>query len=175
WGGKEGSGGTGELGGRRDINGSLAGEVKAGQKKPTGAVGETAGAAPSADAALPIKPFRGDLDWPVSGAVRTRFGKANGIEVGGAAGEPVSAVHDGAVAFAGTFAGFGNLVILDHGSQAYSLYGDLLEVSVARGARVDRGQPVGSLGPLPTGGAGVYFELRIDGRPVDPLQWLRKR
>jgi septal ring factor EnvC (AmiA/AmiB activator) len=46
---------------------------------------------------------------------------------------------------------------------------------VAKGARVDRAQPVGSVGPLPGGGTGAYFELRIDGRPVDPLQWLKKR
>jgi septal ring factor EnvC (AmiA/AmiB activator) len=79
------------------------------------------------------------------------------------------------VAFAGSFSGFGNLVILDHGSQSFSLYGDLLEMSVNKGARVDNGQPVGSAGPLPSGGTGIYFELRIDGRPVDPLQWLKKR
>jgi murein hydrolase activator len=66
-------------------------------------------------------------------------------------------------------------VILDHGSQTFSLYGDLLDIAVAKGARVDRGQPLGSAGPLPSGGAGVYFELRVDGRPVDPLQWLRRK
>jgi hypothetical protein len=57
------------------------------------------------------------------------------------------AVHGGTVAFAGTFSGFGNLVILDHGSQTFSLYGDLLEIAVTKGARVDRGQPLGSVGP----------------------------
>jgi septal ring factor EnvC (AmiA/AmiB activator) len=84
------------------------------------------------------------------------------------------AVHDGVVAFAGPFSGFGNLVIVDHGAQNFSLYGDLLDFSVAKGARVDRGQALGSAGPLPSGGTGLYFELRVDGRPVDPLQWLKK-
>jgi Membrane-bound metallopeptidase len=66
-------------------------------------------------------------------------------------------------------------VILDHGSQAYSLYGDLLDVTAAKGARIERGQAVGSVGATRFGTAGLYFELRVDGRPVDPLQWLKKR
>jgi septal ring factor EnvC (AmiA/AmiB activator) len=85
------------------------------------------------------------------------------------------AVHDGVVAFAGIFAGFGNLVILEHGSRAFSLYGDLLTITVKMGARVERGQTVGSVGPTPSGSDGLYFELRVDGQPVDPLQWLKKR
>ena len=48
-------------------------------------------------------------------------------------------------------------------------------ISVRAGARVERGQPIGSIGTPPTGSAGLYFELRVDGQPVDPLQWLRKR
>ena len=100
---------------------------------------------------------------------------STGIEVRAADAGAVRAIHDGTIAFAGNFAGFGNLVILDHGSQAFSLYGDLLDIGVSKGSRVDRGQTLGSVGPLPSGGTGVYFELRIDGKPVDPLQWLKKR
>jgi septal ring factor EnvC (AmiA/AmiB activator) len=85
------------------------------------------------------------------------------------------AIHDGTVAFAGPFSGFGNLVILDHGAQTFSLYGDLLDIGVKKGARIERGQPVGTAGPIPSGSEGIYFELRVDARPVDPLQWLRKR
>ncbi len=66
-------------------------------------------------------------------------------------------------------------MILDHGAQTFSLYGNLLDIAVHAGARVDRGQPVGSVGTRRSpGAAGLYFELRIDGRPVDPLQWLKK-
>ena len=79
------------------------------------------------------------------------------------------------VAFAGTFSGFGNLVILEHGSQTFSLYGDLLEISVKKGAHIEHGQPVGTVGPTSSGANGLYFELRVDGQPVDPLQWLKKR
>ena len=83
--------------------------------------------------------------------------------------------HAGSAAFADTFMGFGNLVILDHGAQAYTLYGDLLDVLVSRGGPVERGQIIGHVGQAPAGGPGLYFELRIDGRPADPLQWLKPR
>jgi septal ring factor EnvC (AmiA/AmiB activator) len=165
---------------RRDLNAQLAGELQSAQQRLQLALRDAHG---PADAALPLKPFRGDLDWPAAGSLRSRFGPAaaaggptsNGVEIATADGAPVVAVHDGVVAFAGSFTGFGNLVILDHGAQAFSLYGDLLSIPVAKGARIDRGQPIGAAGPLPSGGTGVYFELRIDGRPVDPLQWLKKR
>jgi septal ring factor EnvC (AmiA/AmiB activator) len=101
--------------------------------------------------------------------------RSDGIEIGAAEGAPVHAVHDGTVAFADSFEGFGRLVILNHGGQTYSVYGHLLDIGVARGDRVDRGQAIGSAGVTPLGAPGLYFELRIDGRRVDPLQWLRKQ
>jgi septal ring factor EnvC (AmiA/AmiB activator) len=79
------------------------------------------------------------------------------------------------VAFADAFGGFGNLVIIDHGAQSFSLYGNLLEMSVTKGGRVERGGTVGTVGPAPAGPPELHFELRIDGQSVDPLQWLRKR
>jgi septal ring factor EnvC (AmiA/AmiB activator) len=170
-----------EIDRRRDLNAQFAGELQAVQQKLQLALRDSAGVA-STDAALPLRPFRGDLDWPLAGSLRSRFAKttapgaaSNGVEVSSDDGTPVHAIHEGVVAFAGSFAGFGNLVILDHGSQSFSLYGDLLDIAVAKGARIDRGQALGSAGPLPSGGTGVYFELRIDGRPVDPLQWLKRK
>jgi septal ring factor EnvC (AmiA/AmiB activator) len=76
--------------------------------------------------------------------------------------------------FAGPFAGFGNLVIVDHGSLSFSLYGDLLEILVQKGAHAERGQVVGTVGRSPAGPPGLHFEMRVDGQPVDPLQWLKK-
>ena len=163
---------------RRDLNAQLASELQTAQQKLQLALRDIASGTPPADvASLPLKPFRGDLDWPVRGDVRRRFsgGTSKGIEIAANEGADAVAVHDGLVAFAGTFSGFGNLVILDHGSQTFSLYGDLLDIGVKKGAHIDRGQPVGSVGPTPSGAAGLYFELRIDGQPVDPLQWLKKR
>ena len=144
----------------------------------------TAGAVSPASA-LPIRPFRGDLEWPVTGPVVSAFGKAlagrfgtsivrNGIEIAAPEGTPVRAVHGGTVAYAAPFAGFGLLAIVDHGGSAFTLYGHLAEVSVKQGTAVQRGAEVGKVGLVPAGDAGLYFELRIDGRPVDPLQWLRR-
>jgi len=163
---------------RRDLNAQLAGELQTAQQKLQASLREFANGAPSVEiASLPLKPFRGELDWPVAGVVRRRFvGNAfRGVEIGALEGADVRAVHDGVVAFADSFAGFGNLVILDHGSQNFSLYGDLLDISVKKGAHVVRGQPVGSAGSSPSGQTGLYFELRVDAEPVDPLQWLKRR
>jgi septal ring factor EnvC (AmiA/AmiB activator) len=165
---------------RRDLNAQLVGELQAANQKLQATLRDLASA--SADAAtLPIRPFRGDLDWPVaSNGVRRASRSASsptsaGIEINASEGASVAAVHDGVVAYADAFGGFGNLVILDHGAQSFSLYGNLLEVSVAKGARVERGDAVGTVGPAPAGPPELHFELRIDGQSVDPLQWLRKR
>ncbi len=167
---------------RRDLNAQLVGELQAAQQKLQAALKDIAGnAAPGEGATLPLRPFRGDLDWPVTGTGVRRPSRAagasnaNGIAIAAPEGSPVAVVHDGVVAFADTFGGFGNLVIVDHGAQSFSLYGDLLEMSVKKGARLERGQTVGTVGPAPAGPPELYFELRIDGQSVDPLQWLKKR
>ena len=142
--------------------------------------------ASSSTLALPIRPFRGDLPWPVAGSVVSRFGRAsasrfgtvivrNGIDVAAAEGTGARAVHEGKVAFAAPFAGFGVLVIVDHGAAAFTLYGHLSEALVTEGAVVKGGDVVGNVGVSPAGEAALYFEVRIDGRPVDPLQWLARR
>src|SRR6185503_12419685 len=152
-------------------NAQLASELQITQQKLQAMLRDMVNGAPAAEtAALPIGPFRGDLLWPVNGTVKRRFNRgsaSNGIEIAAAEGADAIAVHDGVVAFAGTFAGLGNLVILDHGSQTFSLYGDLLEIAVKKGARVEHGQPIGKVGPTPSGANALYFELRVDGQPVD--------
>ena len=165
---------------KRDLNAQLSSELQAAQQQIQATLRALAGGGtpPPEAGQLPLRPFRGALDWPVGGTVTRRFrpgSASNGIEIATAAGADALAVHDGTVAFAGTFAGFGNLVILDHGAQTFSLYGDLLDIAVKKGARIEHGQRVGTAGPIPSGAEGLYFELRVDGRPVDPLQWLKQR
>jgi septal ring factor EnvC (AmiA/AmiB activator) len=134
---------------------------------------------------LPIRPFRGDLPWPADGPVAQPFGRApagrfgtaivrNGIDLRVDEGANARAVHEGTVAYAAPFTGFGTLVIVDHGASAFTLYGHLAEATVSTGATVKRGEVVGRVGLAPAGDAALYFEVRIDGRPVDPLQWLRR-
>lgn len=168
---------------KRDLNAQLAGELQSAQQRLQATLAGLASGASTAPPSLPIGPFRGDLEWPLTGNVRQGFGRSaaggstasNGIDIASAEGTPVHAVHEGTVVFAGPFAGLGRLVILDHGAQTFSLYGNLSDTSVARGGRVGRGDTLGTVGVATTGAAGVYFELRVDGRPVDPVQWLKKR
>jgi murein hydrolase activator len=171
---------------RRDLNAQLSGELINTQQRLQATLRDlpsSGSAAPAPLGALPFSAQRGELDWPAAGPLRHRFGQTgaaagsspNGIEITTVVGTPVRVVHDGTIAFADTFAGYGKLVIVDHGAQAFSLYGHLLDISVARGARVSPGDPVGTAGFALLGVPGLYFELRVDGQPVDPLQWLKKR
>jgi septal ring factor EnvC (AmiA/AmiB activator) len=168
-----------EIDHRRDLNAQLSSELLAAQQKLQSEMTDlSSGSTPS----LPIGPFRGDLDWPLAGPLRQRFGLSesgravnNGIDIAAAEGLPVTAIHAGTVAYADAFTGFGRLVIVDHGSQNFSLYGNLKDIAVEKGAHVQSGATLGSVGSTPTGATGLYFELRIDGHAVDPLQWLKKR
>jgi septal ring factor EnvC (AmiA/AmiB activator) len=164
---------------RRDLNAQLAGELQDAQQKMQAMLRGMVAGGPAVELiSLPLRPFQGELPWPVEGELKRRFNlgsASNGIEIAAAPGAEARAIHDGVVAFSGSFAGFGNLVILDHGSETFSLYGDLLESSVAKGVRVEQGRRVGLIGPSRSGSDGLYFELRVDGQPVDPLQWLKKR
>ncbi|MGE5358488.1 MAG: murein hydrolase activator EnvC family protein [Bacteroidales bacterium] len=171
---------------RRDLNARLAGEVLAAQQKLSSLVPTSTPTAPAAAPAPPFAALRGTLDWPASGRLTARFGPQRdplsgatalraGVDIGAAAGDQAHAIEDGIVTYAEPFTGFGNLVIVDHAGAVYSLYGYLDQVAVRRGARVTRGEAVGTVGHDPGGKPGLYFELRIDGKAVDPVQWLKKR
>jgi septal ring factor EnvC (AmiA/AmiB activator) len=170
---------------RRDLTAQYVGELQVAydrlqQLTATAATGPAGGTI-----SVPLEPFRGALEWPVNGRVSGRFGQSssrlggtavrNGIEIAAAEDAPVRAVHRGTVGYADVFTGLGNLVILDHGRNNYSMYGYLGTMSVERGAVVDAGAELGRVGFAPAGPPALYFEMRIDGRSVDPLQWLRQR
>jgi septal ring factor EnvC (AmiA/AmiB activator) len=168
---------------RRDLNAQLTGELEAAQQRLQGTVAQLGNR--STPVMLPLRPFRGALPWPATGVVIGRFGRQttsrfgtsiarSGIEISLADGQPVRAVHEGTVVFADQFTGYGNLIIVDHGDGAYSLYGYLSSLEVAREAHVDAQTPVGASGRDPSGNPALYFELRVDGKPVDPLQWLKR-
>jgi septal ring factor EnvC (AmiA/AmiB activator) len=180
---------VGRIDARRDLAAQFMGELQAARQKLQRTLDDTAlgtTPAPGPAFALPLRPFRGDLDWPVPGSVAGPFGAqvdrrfpasalSNGIRIAAAAATPVTAIHEGTVTFAEPFPGFGNLVIIDHGAVAFSLYGYLAEINVTAGTHVARGQIVGSVGTALDGSEALYFELRIDGKPVDPLQWLKRK
>jgi septal ring factor EnvC (AmiA/AmiB activator) len=173
-----------EIDRRRDLNAQLAGELQVAQQRLEAAVQNLRAGQKAEAVSVPLLPFRGALDWPTPGSVVGRFGQANrmssggvrnGIEIAAPVGAPVRAVHPGTVGYADAFTGYGTLVILDHGANHYTLYGYLSEVAVEQGQRVSAGDELGRVGPAPLGQGALYYEMRIDGRSVDPLQWLKRR
>ena len=169
---------------RRDLNAQMAGELQAVQQRLQASLKQAEGNG-ATDLNLPLRAFQGALPWPTRGRLHSRFGREansrfgtaivrNGIEIAVAPGQRVGAVHEGTVAYADQFTGYGTLVIVEHGGGAFSLYGHLDAPHVTRGDRVEAGSSLGASGRNPSGNPVVYFELRIDGRPVDPLQWLQK-
>ncbi len=131
---------------------------------------------------------KGRLPWPTPGRVIQGFGpqvhpqfntvtRNNGVEIAPPSDDlTVRAVHPGRVAFADPFPAYGNLLILDHGGMDFSLYGHLAEFLVKTGDYVLAGQPVAVAGDTASLlGTSLYFEIREQTRPVDPLQWLLRR
>ena len=166
----------------------MAGELELAAQKLQRTVQSLPGSSPASElVVLPIKPFRGVLEWPAAGRLAVPVRRSNGIRSSARrprrtasksnrpTARPVRAIHDGRVAFADVFAGLGQLVIVDHGGLAFSLYGYLGSMAVTKGMAVAAGDAIGTAGRAPAGNSAVYFELRIDGHPVDPLQWLKAR
>jgi murein DD-endopeptidase MepM/ murein hydrolase activator NlpD len=113
------------------------------------------------------------LSWPVDGVVLARFGEVDGqphpgIDIGAPLGTPVYASRPGEVTFAGEQPGFGPVVILRHGPGAFTLYARNATLCVEAGDMVQRGEMVGRVGDAGTDVPYLYFEVREDGRPVDP-------
>jgi septal ring factor EnvC (AmiA/AmiB activator) len=170
---------------RRDLNAQLAGELQVAAERLQQQMTSLASGRPIEPVAVPLAPFRGALEWPATGRISGRFGQPagrfgsssarNGIEIAVPEGTPVRAVHAGTVTFAESFTGFGNLVIVDHGGNNFSLYGYLSSIGVMQGATVENGVELGRTGSAPAGPPALYFEMRVDGRSVDPVQWLRAR
>jgi murein hydrolase activator len=131
--------------------------------------------------------MRGRLAWPAEGRVveeygarvNPRFGTKtfrNGIDIDAAEGSGVHAVYPGHVLYTGWFRGYGNLVIVDHGNEYYTLYAHMADMRVSEGDDIKQGQVIGTVGD--TGslqGPRLYFEVRYQGRPQDPAQWLKPR
>ena len=125
----------------------------------------------------------GGLGWPVSGALLAGFGgtlpdggTSQGVLIAAPTGTTVRAVADGRVVFSDWMNGYGLILIVDHGNGTMSLYAHNEALLRDTGDNVRRGDPVASVGN--SGAPGVpalYFELRREGRPTDPIGWLHKR
>jgi septal ring factor EnvC (AmiA/AmiB activator) len=136
--------------------------------------------------ALDMHQFKGLLDWPAQGELLAGFGTVvhpefktqvphPGWDIAAPFGANVAAVFDGVVVFADWMRGYGLTAIVDHGGGVLTIYAHASLLMVSAGDRVVRGQTLGRVGD--TGslrGAFLYFELRVDGEPTDPAEWLRR-
>jgi murein hydrolase activator len=134
-----------------------------------------------------LEAMRGKLEWPVRGEVTGAFGKARhpefsaevfrkGIDIEAQIGEDIRAVEQGRVVFADRFSGYGKMLIIDHGDRYFSIYAHLSDITKKNGDSVKRGETVGLVGDTDSlAGSRLYFEMRKDGKSIDPLPWFRKR
>jgi lipoprotein NlpD len=154
-------------------------------KRPAGAAGasaESASAQASLRRASPDDPAHRPPDWrwpvdagTVVGTVRQPSGGV-GLRIDGGLNQPVLAAADGTVAYTGSgLRGYGQLVIINHVRGWLTAYGHNAAVQVKEGDAVRAGQPIATMGPGPNRQPMLYFEIRLDGVPLDPLTQLPKR
>jgi septal ring factor EnvC (AmiA/AmiB activator) len=140
---------------------------------------------PSPSPLIEPQPFpdtRGALPMPVSGTPTNRFGARRNADIrwrgwliAAKEGEPIQAIHDGHVIYADWLRGQGLLLVLDHGDGWLSLYAHNRSLLRKVGDRINAGQTIARAGA--SGGSetpGLYFEIRHQGKPVDPADWIRR-
>ena len=131
--------------------------------------------------------LKGYLDLPVPGPVIGTFGRKvnerfktitfnRGLDIQAPEGTPIRVVFDGTVQMVQDFVGYGRIVIVDHGNRYHTLYANVDRPEVAQGAKVRRGQVLGVVGRAATSDEpSLHFEVRYQGKAVDPAAWLFNR
>lgn len=116
--------------------------------------------------------------WPIDGRVTARFAPQQGkkgIDIAGRKAERIRAAASGVIAYSGSgLAGYGNLIIIKHNEQYLTAYGNNSKNIVKEGQKVKAGQIIAEIGVIDRHYWGVHFEIRKDGKPVNPLDYLRK-
>jgi murein DD-endopeptidase MepM/ murein hydrolase activator NlpD len=126
----------------------------------------------------------GKFSWPLMGRITSRFGFRvhplwgrrslhTGLDIAAPYGKPIMAADTGEVIFAGWWDGYGKAIVIDHGRAYTTVYGHMSRLYMQVGQRVEKGQVIGLVGS--TGystGPHLHFEIRVNGRPVDPLPYL---
>jgi murein hydrolase activator len=133
-----------------------------------------------------LESLKGLLNLPVRGKIVSRFGAyndpkhnvvnfKNGIEIQTDRGEPIRAVSNGKIIYSGWLKGYGNIIIIDHGKNYYTVYAHLEETFKSKGDMVEIEEVIATAGDAGSlSGPGLYFEMRHHGKPIDPLEWIRK-
>ena len=131
--------------------------------------------------------LKGKLNWPIKGKVVSFFGKKrstkfdtyiinNGIDIQPGDSDQVRSIYAGEVVFADYYKGYGNLVIIQHAKNLYTLYGHCEKMFKQKGDNASEGEVIALAGDSgSTSGKSLYFEIRTQVKPQDPLEWLRKR
>jgi lipoprotein NlpD len=134
-------------------------------------------AEPKLEAVKPDAPPPGiRLSWPAKGKVVEDFveGKNKGIDIAGKLGDPIQAASDGRVVYAGnSLRGYGNLVIVKHDNTYLTAYAHNRNLLVKEGDSVRKGQTIAEMGDTDANSVRLHFELRVNGKPVDPLPFLQ--
>lgn len=136
---------------------------------------------------IPLYEKKSQLPWPISGKIVTKFGNirhpryntvtaSKGIEIAPQDDLIVKAIHPGIIRFSDYVPGFGNLIIINHGMSYYSLYGHCSEALVKKEDVVIAGNPIAYVGDIGSmKGTTLHFEIRFKTKPLNPLQWLKRR
>jgi lipoprotein NlpD len=145
----------------------------------TTAASAPASASSSNTVAKPVV-AEGDIHfiWPANGAVLTSFDevKNKGLDIAGAAGEPVLAAADGRVVYVGAgLRGYGNLIILKHDNVFLTAYAHNQTLLVKEDQSVQKGQKIAEMGNSDADRVKLHFEVRRQGKPVDPAKYLPSR
>jgi lipoprotein NlpD len=152
--------------------------------RPASGTASRPAAAPAATSppAPVYAPARASFDWrwPTEGQLIGRFVSGDptkqGIDVAGGSGQPVRAAADGVVVYSGSgLVGYGELIIVKHNEQWLSAYGHNRTRLVNEGSLVKAGQQIAEMGRTGAARDMLHFEIRYNGKPVDPLQYLPKR
>ena len=145
-------------------------------------VGEVRSAAGPTPTGVRFSQLRGQMHFPVRGELVGRFGAPRaeggttwkGVFIRAAVGADVRAIAGGEVVFSDWLRGYGNLIIIDHGGDYLSIYGNNDALLKELGEQVGGGDAIASVGGDGGGGeSGLYFEIRHQGQPQDPLKWVR--
>ena len=147
-----------------------------GSARPTGS---TSRPAPRPLPKLPAQPPP-PWDWPVKGRVSVDFGgkpgTGTGILIDGKSGQPIRAAASGRVVYAGSgLIGYGQLIIVKHNDTYLSAYGYNESLLVKEGESIKKGQRIATMGEGPERKARLHFEIRRNGKPVNPRQYLPAR
>lgn len=128
---------------------------------------------------------KGRMSLPVRGEIIESYGKhkhsefnsftfSKGLSISAVSGVEIKVIYEGTVIFADYFKGFGNMMVVDHGGGYFSLYAHASRLTKKVGAEVARHETIGFVGDVDsTKGSVLYFEIRHQGKPVDPAAWVR--